>query len=750
MAAQQPLDPDFQRLSNESRSGLSFRRIDVGDKELIVDMSNGFPRPFVPQSMRHSVFQAIHSLGHPGTHRTAQIVASKFVWPSVKSDCSKWAKECIPCQRSKVTRNTTPAIGEFEVPTRRFSHLHIDIVSLTPSNGFSHLLTIVDRFTRWPAAIPIANMAADTVIDAFSYGWVSQFGVPSAITSDRGSQFTGVLWEQLLKHWGIKPLRTTAYHPESNGLVERLHRRLKEALLAICDDSPQDWYWRLPSALLSIRTTLKPDIGSSPADLVFGEGLAVPGDLHGDFPSDPPQLLRQRQSAQANLRLEVARLQPKPTSAHRRPTVFIPPDLADATHVFVRRGGVQPCFATPYEGPYRIMDRTAAGYQILMPGGRLETVALSRLKPAHVDMDDAVDDPEQRLDDEAPPSPRPPGRPPGVRTRIPEPTDRSTRGRPVPQQTTNRVQPRRSDSSGSARPAAAPPSESAAQSRKPTRRKTPHIAEYNLLNTRPARHLVAPNPAVLDPPQPPLNLPSQSSANQLNSQPPSNGDQPLGAGFGAAEQETNPDLASPTTVARLKRLRSEAFRSEQLYNDEDEPSNQPSFFEIGDLRQPTPHLPAAGPQPAVPSASVPSSSASLGLARPDKPRRDESPSASLGLARPDLPRRDETANNEGSSSTLGPVRFSAKRDGFQGRRFFSDIRPRRKPDVSVILNHLGMSSSSEVSSSRFTADSSTGGRVDLESTIHPPPHPSSSSESSRGSSHPYSTSRTHTTSFYVP
>ena len=72
--------------------------------------------------------------------------------------------------------------------------------------------------------------------------------------------------------WGIKNHLTTSYHPASNGLVERFHRRLKEALLATNEQNPNEWYWRLPCVLLAIRTTLKPDIAASPADLVFGEG----------------------------------------------------------------------------------------------------------------------------------------------------------------------------------------------------------------------------------------------------------------------------------------------------------------------------------------------------------------------------------------------------------------------------------------------------------------------------------------------
>ena len=152
------------------------------------------------------------------------------------------------------------------------------------SHGFRYLLTIVDRFTRWPAAIPLRDITTESVINAFAHGWIANFGIPQAITTDRGGQFTSELWAQLLTTWGITKNLTTAYHPEANGLVERFHRRLKESLMALCGEERHDWFWKLPMALLSIRTTLKPDVGASPADLVYGEGLAVPGDLLPNYP----------------------------------------------------------------------------------------------------------------------------------------------------------------------------------------------------------------------------------------------------------------------------------------------------------------------------------------------------------------------------------------------------------------------------------------------------------------------------------
>ena len=128
-------------------------------------------------------------------------------------------------------------------------------------------------------------MNAETVVDSLTHGWISTYGVPEVITTDRGSQFSSQIFTQLLKNWGIKHIMTTAYHPESNGMVERLHRRLKESLIALGEGERLLWYWKLPMALLAIRTTIKPDIGASPSELVFGEGVAVPGKLIG-----PPDL----------------------------------------------------------------------------------------------------------------------------------------------------------------------------------------------------------------------------------------------------------------------------------------------------------------------------------------------------------------------------------------------------------------------------------------------------------------------------
>ena len=190
LARQQALDSDFHRLLNNAQTGLSFRKIKIGTTFLRIDISNGPARPFVPHSFRRQIFNVIHGLGHPGVKRTRQTISDKFVWPQIQQDITKWARECIPCQQEKVQRHTVLPIAEFAIPAKRFQHMHIDLVSMPVSNGFNHLLTVVDIFLRWPSAFPIPDINAETVVDTFAHGWIASHGVPEVVTSDRGSQFS--------------------------------------------------------------------------------------------------------------------------------------------------------------------------------------------------------------------------------------------------------------------------------------------------------------------------------------------------------------------------------------------------------------------------------------------------------------------------------------------------------------------------------------------------------------------------------
>ena len=116
-------------------------------RTLLCDISHGAPRPYVPQAFRRTVFDALHSLSHPRT--------------GINADARKWARSCVQCQRAKIHQYTITPIGTFATPDARFDHIHIDLIGPLPSyKGHSYLLTCVDRFTRWPEAIPLPVIMA--------------------------------------------------------------------------------------------------------------------------------------------------------------------------------------------------------------------------------------------------------------------------------------------------------------------------------------------------------------------------------------------------------------------------------------------------------------------------------------------------------------------------------------------------------------------------------------------------------------
>lgn len=378
LAAHQQQDDELRLLLRNNSTSLKLEKITLPGTNvtIICDMSTGKARPFLPSSLRRKIFDRLHSLSHPGPKASARLVSDRFVWPNINKDCRNWAKSCLNCQRSKVTRHVSSPLGQFSTPSHRLRHIHIDIVGPLPSsNGYSYILTAIDRYTRWPEAWPMSSITAEEVAETLVAGWFARFGVPNIITSDQGRQFEAHLFDRLLQMCAVNRVRTTSYHPSANGMIERVHRQLKAALMC----HKESWVKALPLVLLGMRAALKEDLQSSPAELLYGEPLRLPGELVMPTGHKDNQL-----DYVAQLRRKMAALSPVPASRHSQPATFIFKDLPTATHVFLRDDTVRRPLQPPYTGPYKVLIRRDKTLTLDI-NGRESTVSIDRVKPAYVD-----------------------------------------------------------------------------------------------------------------------------------------------------------------------------------------------------------------------------------------------------------------------------------------------------------------------------------------------------------------------------
>jgi len=380
LAQSQEQDQELQEII-KSDKGLKITKLPIpgSTRKLFCDTATAIARPFVTKSFRKQVFQSLHDLSHPGAKASVKMIKQRYVWPRMEQDCRMWARACIPCQKSKVTRHNVSPVGNFSHPTKRFEHVHLDIIGPLPmSKGYQYCLTIVDRFTRWPEAIPIKNISAENIAKQFFNNWVARYGTPLRITTDQGRQFEADLFRRLSKLTGSKHIHTTPYHPAANGMVERFHRQLKTAIKC---HQPQGWTEALPVVLMGIRASWKEDLNATSAELVFGESIRLPG----QFLHEQSDKEEKTDDIIGRLRRTIKQFRPTIKRHGEKPT-FVFKDMETTSKVFIRHGPSTGTLHQPYDGPYEVLNRGPKTYKIKV-NGKTTNISIDRLKPAFIEED---------------------------------------------------------------------------------------------------------------------------------------------------------------------------------------------------------------------------------------------------------------------------------------------------------------------------------------------------------------------------
>ena len=233
----------------------------------------------VPKSYRHEILSIAHESpmsGHLGINKTYHKIINHFNWPGLKSDVSKYCKTCHTCQMVGKPNQTIPKAQLQPIPAfdEPFSRILIDCVGPLPrtKSGNEYLLTIMCTSTRFPQAIPLRNIKTKSIVKAL-IKFFTFVGLPKSVQSDQGSNFMSGIFQQVMRELGIKQYRSSAYHPESQGALERFHQTLKNMIRSYCFDTEKDWDEGIHLLLFAVRESVQESLGFSPFELVFGHSV---------------------------------------------------------------------------------------------------------------------------------------------------------------------------------------------------------------------------------------------------------------------------------------------------------------------------------------------------------------------------------------------------------------------------------------------------------------------------------------------
>ena len=160
----------------------------------------------------------------------------------MRRDIYKYVDNCQRCAETKGNTRSPAPMLTYPVPDKPWERVHIDTLELPMSeNGFKYLFVAIDYFSRFCILQPIVNKKAETIASEIYSHIIADFTTPKSIVTDNGTEFNNKILEELCKLFHVKKINVQAYHPQSNGIVERLNRKVLSCLRTLINPYSIEW-----------------------------------------------------------------------------------------------------------------------------------------------------------------------------------------------------------------------------------------------------------------------------------------------------------------------------------------------------------------------------------------------------------------------------------------------------------------------------------------------------------------------------
>jgi transposase InsO family protein len=249
-----------------------------------------------PRIMRREVLTLAHDnrlSGHMGDAKTLERIRPRFYWLGMRDDITHWLRSCEICACRKPKPSRPHHSLERQAVSEPNERVAMDIMGpFEPptESGNAYILVIGDYLTKWVEVFPMPDKTAERCADIFVREWVLRHGAPLELLTDQGMQFESKLFQEMCRLLNTNKLRTTAYHPQADGQIERNNKTIVDLLSKLQVDVPRNWDMRVPFAASVYRSSVHATTKHTPNRLMLGRETTTPLTLLAPLPPGTPKL----------------------------------------------------------------------------------------------------------------------------------------------------------------------------------------------------------------------------------------------------------------------------------------------------------------------------------------------------------------------------------------------------------------------------------------------------------------------------
>ena len=338
----------------------------------------------VPKERRMFLLVSAHDdIGHHGVYATNALLSERYWWPAMVLDVTWFVRTCHLCQLRKTQHVLIPPTVAMPAPL--FSKVYMDTMHLTPSSGYKYIVQARCSLTHWPEWDMLRTESAKTLAKFILHNIIYRWGTLLEIVSDNGAPFVKAM-DYLSKQYNIKHIRISGYNSRANGLVERSHFDVRQALFKACDGDQSKWASSAYSVFWAERVTVRRRMGCSPYFATTGTHPLLPFDIaEANYLLPPPdsiltttELITRRAISLQKRRSQLTELHDKVYEARRKAAFIFERDHAHTLRdydfkqgdlVLIRNTAIEKALnrkmRARYLGPCIVLTRNKGGAYIL-------------------------------------------------------------------------------------------------------------------------------------------------------------------------------------------------------------------------------------------------------------------------------------------------------------------------------------------------------------------------------------------------